>query len=137
MNIPFNDKNQINPIADKLDFLNTVLTKLPGMVYYCLYDEHWTMTFVSEGCKTLSGYNDVDLIYNNLISYEKVIVEEHRKMVRDIIDEAIKKGTMFDVEYRIKNKAGHTLWVHERGTPIYDESGNAEALEGYVQDITE
>lgn len=125
------------PMAERLHLLNTVLNNLQGMVYYCLYDEHWTLSFVSEGCKTLTGYDEEDLIHNHLISYENVIVEEHRKMVRDTINEAVEKHTMFDVEYRIKHKAGHTLWVHERGTPIYNAFGNAEALEGYVQDITQ
>lgn len=123
-------------LQDRLRFLNTILDNLQGMVYCNLYDEHWTMIFVSEGSKSLTGYNPDMLIHNKVISYEQVIVEEYRQMVRETIAKAVKLRTSFEVEYCIRHKDGRTVWVAERGSPIYNELGEALALEGHVQDIS-
>lgn len=42
-----------------------------------------------------------------------------------------------DVEYRVKAKAGKTLWVSQTTFPIRDVGGEIVAIEGTVRDITE
>lgn len=124
-------------LVNRLHLFDTLLKNLQGMVYCNLYDEHWTMIFVSEGCKTLTGYTSIELIQNHSVSYEEIIVEEDRKYVRDTIAEAIKLATSFELEYQIQHVDGQKLWVFECGNPIYNELGEVVALEGYVQDISQ
>ncbi|MFA6179419.1 MAG: EAL domain-containing protein [Candidatus Methylopumilus sp.] len=124
-------------IHDRTRMLDTLLDNLQGLVYCNLYDEHWTMVFVSEGCKDLTGYSPEDLIYNHLISYEEIILEDHREMVRNSIADAVNRAARFEIEYCIRHADGNVIWVSERGNPIYNEQGQIQALEGYIQDITD
>ncbi len=62
--------------------LATLMGNLPGMAYRCHNDEYWTMEFVSEGCRKLTGYDSEELTGNRVISYNSLIIPEDREMVK-------------------------------------------------------
>ncbi len=116
--------------------LSTLMGNLQGMVYCCLPDEHWTMVFVSDGCKALTGYQPNDLLHNHTITYELLTLEEDRRWVREQIETSLQADVHFELEYRITHADGSIRWVHESGCPLYNEQGELEALEGFIQNIT-
>jgi PAS domain S-box-containing protein len=116
---------------------SVLLSNLPGMAYRCKIDPDWTMEFVSEGCVTLTGFRPEDLIYNNNLNFNQLILPEFREYLWDIWLNAIKKRHFVTVEYKIKTADNTEKWVWEQGTPIYNELGEAIALEGLILDITD
>jgi len=114
---------------------DALMHNLEGMLYCCLYDKDWTMVFVSNGCKELTGYAPDDLLHNKYISYEVMTFEEDREVVRETIKNALTEGNRYEVEYRINHADGNVIWVLERGNPIYNDAGAVIALEGYIQNI--
>lgn len=123
-------------LEDRERMLSTLMSNLKGMVYCCLHDERWTLVFVSGGCHGLTGYAADDLLYNRRISYEEITLEEDRAWVREKIDRAVKLRGQYEVEYRIVHADGGIRWVLERGSPLLNDRGEVEALEGFIQDIT-
>ena len=117
--------------------IKKILNSLPGMAYQCLYDENWTMKFISKGCFGLTGYKANDLLDNNNISYSDVILRKDREKVRKTIKKAVSDKRRFKIEYRIKTKEDEEKWVWEQGSAIYDEHGNVNYLLGFITDITE
>ncbi|MBN2225943.1 MAG: PAS domain S-box protein [candidate division Zixibacteria bacterium] len=117
--------------------LSTLMSNLPGMVYRCLNDEHWTMEFISEGCRNLTGYRRNELLGNRVKSYNEIIYPDDREMVRNHIDHELKQGQPFQLEYRINTASGGIKWVWEQGVGIFADNGALEALEGFITDITE
>ena len=115
--------------------LATLMGNLPGMAYRCRNDASWTMEFVSEGCKELTGYSPQTLTYNGQISYNSIILAEDRDAVREKVEEQLRQMKPFEIKYRIKKNSGEIRWVRERGTGITDENGKT-AIEGFVTDIT-
>ncbi|WP_317136184.1 PAS domain S-box protein [Methanochimaera problematica] len=128
---------QKNMLMEKERFLKTLLSNLPGMVYQCKNDPGWTMIFVSEGCRDLTGYEPEDLINNSLLSYGDVISPEYREKVWELWQKRIMKNEMYDDEYEIITKKGEKKWVWERGRPVYDIKGEVVALEGFIADTSE
>ncbi len=114
-----------------------LFSNLPGMAYRCLDDEHWTMEFVSAGCRDLTGYEPEALVRNRDTSYEEVIDPEDRKGVRDIVSRAVERGDAFELTYRIRMKGGQLKWVWERGRTVPGPPGAVRRLEGFITDITE
>lgn len=53
------------------------------------------------------------------------------------LDEAEKKLSLFDAEYRMRHKKGHYVWVHDRGFFVADASGKAARQLGMIEDVTE
>ncbi len=123
-------------LQDRERMLDSLMNNLKGMVYCCLFDEQWSMVFVSEGCLGLTGYAPGEVLNNRLISYEALTYEDDRERVRQRIDEAVETGDQFELEYRIRHADGRICWVLERGSPLYNDEGEVEALEGFIQDIT-
>ncbi len=115
----------------------TLLGNLDGMVYRCRDDKNWTMEFISEGCRRLTGYDPDDLLLNNRLSYESITHPDDRARIREEIASGLQLMQRFDIEYRIVHASGEVRWVWERGAGIYDEAGSLVAIEGIIQDITE
>ena len=113
-----------------------LLSHLPGMAYRCRYDREWTMEFVSEGCYALTGYHPESLLYNKELSYNDVIRPQFREILWNEWERAIQMKSGFQYEYQITTANGQHKWVLELGQGVYDESGNVEALEGIIIDIT-
>lgn len=123
--------------GDTARMLKTLLGNLDGMVYRCRDDGDWTMEFISEGCRRLTGYEAGDLLLNNRLSYESITHPDDRKRVREEINGGLALRQRFDSEYRIIHCSGDIRWVWERGAGIYNAQGDLVAIEGIIQDITE
>jgi diguanylate cyclase (GGDEF)-like protein/PAS domain S-box-containing protein len=122
--------------GDQERMLKMLLSQLDAMVYRCRDDEFWTMEFVSEGCRALTGYRPEDLLFNSRISYEEVIYPEDRARVRAAVRDAIAAGRRFDVVYRILRPDGAVRWVAERGGGVFAPDGKVQAIQGIIEDIT-
>lgn len=117
--------------------LETLLVNLDGVVYRCRDDAQWTMEFVSEGCLALTGYLPEDLLLNQRLSFLELTHPEDRTLVRNHVDACMRERRRIDIEYRIVRADGAVRWVWERGVGIYNANGQVEAIEGFLQDVTE
>lgn len=117
--------------------LTTLMNNLPGMAYRCSYDENWTMRFVSQGVFKLTGYTAEQILENTEISYNRLIIPEDRKYVKETIDKAVQQEKMFKLIYKIRTAQNTEKWVLEQGQAVRDKAGKIIALEGLVLDITD
>jgi PAS domain S-box-containing protein len=116
--------------------LSTLLSNLPGMVYRCQNDADWTMHFVSEGCRALTGYAPEDLLGNRRISYGQIIHSDDQHPVFETVQAALGEHQPFELSYRIHSAGGAEKWVWERGRGIFSATGELLSLEGFITDIT-
>ena len=130
------DPSPFEPL-DITRLVTTITTHLVGMIYRCQVDANWTMVYVSDYCRNLTGYDVEDLISNGQKSYEEITFPDDRLRVRRDILAALERNDTFEVEYRIQRADGRVCWVLERGMGIRDASGKLICLEGYIQDISE
>ena len=116
--------------------IETLMSNLPGMAYRCSNDESWTMEFVSEGSRELTGYEPGELIQNRVCAFADLILPEDRASVWSEVQNALVQTRPFQLMYRIVNKSGVEKWVWEQGTAVRSDTGVVEALEGFITDIT-
>jgi two-component system, cell cycle sensor histidine kinase and response regulator CckA len=117
--------------------LATLMANLPGMSYRCQNDRQWTMEFVSDGCKQLTGYTADDIVNNKVISYNAIIHPDDREYVWKTWQQVLRPNRTFKGEYRIVTKSGKVKWVWEQGQGVFSNSGELVALEGFITDVTE
>ncbi|MES1166981.1 MAG: PAS domain S-box protein, partial [Pseudomonadota bacterium] len=116
--------------------LATLLDNLPGMSYRCRNDPQWTMEFVSEGCRALTGYAPEDLLGNLRIAFADLMLEEYRTGVWDEVQAALQARRPFEIVYRIRRADGTIAWMWERGQGVFGPGAELLAIEGFITDIT-
>ena len=119
------------------DEINHLLSHIPGMVYRCDIDRDWTMRFISEGCRSLTGYAPDEFIGNRVLSWNDIILPDHRERLWNAWMEMIRTKGIFEGEYPIRRSDGDIRWVWERGTVVYEEDGSPGYSEGFITDITD
>ena len=122
-------------LPEQQRFTETLLNNLPGMAYRCSDDQPWTMSFVSGGCKVLTGYEPIS-VQGAGLRWADLIHADDQVTARAAVRDALLAGKPFDIQYRIADKLGQEKWVRERGCGIYTDNGHVQAIEGYIDDIT-
>ena len=116
---------------------SVLLSHLPGLAYRCKYDPSWTMLFVSDGCLKLTGYLPEALLLNRDLSYSDVIAPEYRDLLANEWIKILHTQEFFKFEYEIITAQNERRWVLELGQGIFGKSGEVEALEGIILDISD
>ncbi len=115
----------------------TTLNNVPGLVFRCLPDTHWTMLFLSERCEQMTGYPAAQLLNNRTVSFDSLIHPDDRDKVREGWNRHLRrKAPWYELEYRLITRQGEVRCVWERGTETYDEAGNIRFIEGLIEDVT-
>lgn len=136
-----NEISQRKKLQDSLKnnekMVSTLMSNLPGIAYRCLMDEHYTMQFLSQGCKDLTGYDVNYLINNKYTSYNEIIYPEDREYVSKTVSDAIANYSPFKLIYRIITKEEEIKWVFEQGRGFFTSGNELTHLEGFITDITQ
>ncbi|MGR9107115.1 MAG: response regulator [Gammaproteobacteria bacterium] len=114
----------------------TLVGNIPGVTYRCRLDQDWTMVFISEAIREISGYPASDFIDNHVRSYASIVHPEDREKVLCEVMQGVNGARPFVLEYRIVHADGSLRWVYEKGRAIFDEHGMVSFLDGTILDIT-
>lgn len=116
---------------------STLLNHLPGIAYRARNDRDWTMTFVSEGCLALTGYQPADLIDSKTIAWAQLIHPADREAIWAQAQHTLQIGEPFSLTYRIITAVNQEKWVWEQGQGVYAADGAVLGVEGFITDVTE
>ncbi len=130
-------RNRIeNALRDSRDQYQSLVNNIPGTSYRCLYDQDWTMLYMSSDVDNITGYPSSDFINNRVRSYASVICRDDNNN-DEIIRAAIEKGETWDIEYRVMHSDDSIRWVHEKGRGVVGEDGEVAYIDGLILDITD
>lgn len=113
----------------------SLVAHIPDIVYRCEIDEDFTILFINEAVKPITGYSLEELRLNRIISFSSIIDERDLSFVKKEIKRIIKKGIQSTkIEYRIVTKDNRIIWVNNFIKIINDEG--YIYIEGVISDIT-
>ena len=116
--------------------LQVLMGNLPGMAYRCRNTPEWPMEFVSEGCLALTGYTPEEMTNHRGTKYGDLIHPEDKAAVYREVQEAVRAGRPFQLEYRITTKDGRLVHVWEQGRLVAGSGLGEQWLEGFITDVT-
>src|SRR5450830_302043 len=131
-------KRSEETLRDSEERYRTMIGNLPGFVYRCENDRHWTMSFISDGCRDITGYAPEDFLHNKKLTFNDIIRQDYRERVWVNVQDCLQQKKAFQHEYPIVVASGETdHWVWERGRGIFSDAGQLLYIEGFITDITE
>lgn len=114
----------------------SMLENLPGVVYRCINDEHWTMLFISDEVEKLTGYPAKNFIRNKTTTFAQITHPDDTEQNRLIVERELANHARFSTEYRIHHANGSVRWVQELGRGIFDQENHLLYIDGFIWDIT-
>jgi PAS domain S-box-containing protein len=116
--------------------LATLLSNLPGAAYRCTADGDWTVEYLSEGFRALTGYDPSEFVGGSARRYFELIHPDDRERAEQISLSAIRQQKPYELEYRMLSASGQEKWVNEKAGGVYSDQGELLAVEGFSADIT-
>ena len=124
-------------LRDSEEKFRNLVANIPGAVYRCACDEHWTMELLSDVIEEITGYTASDFITNKVRSLASIIHPEDRESVEQIVSQAIANKQSFILEYRMIHADGSIRWIYEKGQGIFGAKDQLLWLNGAIFDISE
>ena len=117
--------------------LSQLVGKLPVVAYQRQPDADWSMAFISDGCRELSGYEPVEFIGNAVRTWGSIIHTEDLGGAWHDVQNQLSEGATYRIEYRILLPDGEARWIRERGVAISTAEGELQSLLGVIMDYSE
>ncbi|MHB9286972.1 PAS domain S-box protein [Halobacteriales archaeon Cl-PHB] len=119
------------------DQLASLVDNVPGMVYRCGAEPPWEMSYVSEGCREVTGY-EPEALASGDVSYGSDVVHpaDHDRLAEEVAT-GLAENSRFTTQYRIRDPDGETRWVWERGYGVDPGEDGYDSIEGVITDVTE
>lgn len=118
-----------------MDFQSSVLGRMSGFLYRCRADENYTMLEMTDGIERIFGYPAEEIIGNTTRTFTSIMCEEDVPLMDKVVGIALESRTDWTMEYRIRHRDGHYVWVTETGGGVWNENGELLYLEGSIINI--
>ena len=112
-----------------------LISAVPGAVYRCQFDANFTMEYISEGVRQLTGYAPDDFTSGRIHAIQATHPDDRAQTI-EATQQALDARRPFELVYRVITRDGAHKWVWERGQGVFDDAGDLIALEGFITDIS-
>jgi two-component system, cell cycle sensor histidine kinase and response regulator CckA len=120
-----------------------IARRMPGAIYRCSADADLTMLALTDRIELLTGYPATAIIANTERSYASLVHPDDCAQVLAAMTAVATRREPRDLEYRLRHRDGHELWVRHEAWPVgadqgVDGEGLFEGLvEGFIFDVSE
>jgi len=112
--------------------LQSLVDRLPAMLYRARNNISWTMEYVSQGCELVTGYSAEQLLNQSQISLGSIIHPDDASYVWENVQIGLQAQTTFDLKYRLTKADGSEIIVQDTARGLYSESGMVLGIEGII-----
>ena len=111
--------------------LRLLIGNLKSVVYRFLNDNTYSIDFLSNGCRDLTGFKSSEFSsFKDL--YKKMIHPDDQEELYNIL----RTEKEYGIHYRIITAEGEEKWVWDQGDPVFNTEGECIAYEGFLTDIS-
>lgn len=112
-----------------------LVKNIPGATFRFSSEAHHTADFFSDPIQDITGYPPGAFIDDRELSYQQIVLEEDSSPRESAIQNAVRAGEPWEIEYRIRRKDGTLRWVFECGRAVGESNGKVW-LDGIILDST-
>ncbi|WP_300155362.1 sigma 54-interacting transcriptional regulator [Solidesulfovibrio sp.] len=117
-------------------FHKRLLGLSPGMAYQILNDGKWTVRYVSEGCRGLTGYPQEHFRDKTFSVLSGLFHPEDETEALGAFYTSIANEKPYEHEFRIIDASGREKWVLNRGRGVFSDCQELVSVEGFMSDMS-
>ncbi len=111
-----------------------ILANSPVVIYNCDVQLNYQVKFISLNVNQLTGYEYREYIKNPKLWRECLHAADADRIKKEI--GTLEQRKLLVMEYRLRHKDGHYLWIHDEAKMIFSESGEPLEIVGFWVDIS-
>lgn len=111
-----------------------LVSNLPAVVFKGYAD--WNIDFYDNKIEEFTGYKKGDFDSRRM-KWCDVILPEDRERAKEKFIRGLETNNLYRREYRIKDKEGKIIWIHEKGHIVPDLNGQIDYVAGVFFNVTE
>ena len=129
-------KNAESALFDSEERYRMLVEKLPAVVFMDKFNQSETTHYMSPRLVDLLGYTPEEWVKGDNLWENSLHPDDKERVIAEDLrtDET---GEPFRIEYRLRHRDGHYIWIKEDATLIRDEDGTPLFWQGILLDITE
>lgn len=121
---------------EKQHTAETIIANSPSVLFKWLPNDSWTVKYVSANVKHVIGYSSLDFSTNQ-VKYVHLIHPDDLEGILEVTNETLeKKLDKMSIEYRLRHKNGHYIWVMEQTYLMRNAQHEVSFFEGVITDIS-
>jgi PAS domain S-box-containing protein len=110
--------------------------RLPLVTYTNAWDKRSHTLWMSPQVEAVTGYRPEEWVGNPGF-FETILHPADRPAVLEDMRTSRERLQPFSRDYRVRNREGDDVWIHDESVPVLDAEGEPEFIQGYFVDITE
>lgn len=118
--------------AASLRSLESLINRVPAMLYRSRNNVDYTMEYISDGCFAVTGFEASALLEQSQLSFGKLIHPDDADHVWSAVQHSLQTGLPFSVNYRFRHADDYWCELHEQGRGIVSASGEILGVEGMI-----
>lgn len=118
-----------------LNAFSSITDRMQGFLYRCRNDSAYTMLFMTNGIRTMCGYDPSEFIHNSQRTFVSITHADDAAIVDAAVSRAVATRSNWDIDYRLIRKGGDPIWIHEIGGGVFSDAGDLLYLEGFIVDV--
>nr|AAW21509.1 signal transduction histidine kinase [Methylophaga aminisulfidivorans MP] len=112
--------------------LQSLVDRLPAMLYRSRNNASWSMEYVSESCELITGYSAESMLNQSQVSLGSIIHPDDATHVWEEVQQSLETFSPFDIHYRLTRADGTEVSVQDKGRGLYSKSGMVLGVEGIL-----
>jgi diguanylate cyclase (GGDEF)-like protein/PAS domain S-box-containing protein len=126
-------------LQDRDERFRSLVSNIPGAVYRYTLEQNnkWNMEFISDMIMAISGLPSSVFIDRTIDAYFERVLPQDLPLLQEAFRKAVREGSLFSVDYRVRHSNGDFRWVHDQGRAIQNAEGKVTHVDGVISDITE
>ncbi|MBR9884723.1 MAG: PAS domain S-box protein, partial [Oceanospirillales bacterium] len=122
-------------LREREERYRSLISNIPGASYRCRQDSQWSMAFISDAIRDLTGWSP-EMLEKGEMTLGEMIHPDDREMVEGAVARHAENQQRFMIEYRIRHRDGRWIWLLDHGSFSYDEQGQVKWIDGVLLDIS-
>jgi len=121
-------------LRDAENRYRNLVERIPAVVYVAEPGQSGKWQYISPQVATITGYTSQEWLTDPQFWYNKMHPDD-RDPIMERENHALKAGIMPQLEYRLKPKDGHYIWIYDEGLFFVDAEKQI-LVQGFMLDIT-